>query len=442
MSWTGALCRSPAGEFTSFCAQHSSFASHLASITDEAWHVVFAVNGPDQAQVQSILNGVTRAAQCIRGPIADVSGEPEEAGGAYVYAYFAREPAAWSDCFYIGKGTARPEPRERGRWTDHIDPALKTAAQAQTAKMRHIRAWIESAGLEGEKSAVIRRHAAGRLVRKVCSFKGPHAHAQAFYVEYFLITHAVGAHSVANDTNGNARSGECFAIARPGGFTRTAVEERIWAGTVACFAASPQSPSLRSKWQPAALTALAAPYLDRLDAHARRLGLEPYPMANQGRLDEVMMSRPHVQVAGASDAIFTYSRPGQHAYRIELRIGATEFLTSMSLRPFDTRRESHRTFKEFLRLGQVAPAQVGSVRSAPEIRHEHAVMAQDGWPYFKPYALDGVGRSSAWFSLLDPHLEVPVYANWIEGTCGRLSLVQGLELVTVAFAQGVHPVRL
>lgn len=406
----------------------------LRATGGDAWNVLFAVNGPDESEVRAATEAVAAIAQQLMQPIPPETGRPASAGERYVYAYFHEGRALWPDCFYIGKGTAKQEVTHLGRWTEHVRDTLETPANAHTTKMRNIHRWLVAQGLEGAPAGQARQRAAGELVRMLQVFAGTHAETQAFYVEYFLITWGLGVHHVSNDTNGNSSCGSCTAIARPRHFEQgVPTHEAIWAGTVACFTEDANSPALKNTWRPAALVQVAAPSVARLDALLAPIGLRPHPMFDQGRLRDAWLPLPHLQVTGASDATFTYSHPQRPHYRIELRFGATDWLTSISLRPVASTRASITAFLDYLDRQRVSLAQVGDVRSAPDSDFEHWVQNRKYWPYFKPYAPRGKGTDSAWFDVSAPEQPREVRADWIENGTGRLSLRQALELIVRAF---------
>ena len=436
MSWTGALYKTARNDLTFFCTEHARFAIELTDAVPDKWDLLFAVNGPDRQLVESILQAVFSVARCVQvgiPPVPHGSDVLSRSGDTYIYAYFHEELPQWQQCFYIGKGTFDLNATHAGRWTDHVQKTAETPVARQNAKMRQIQAWIETRGLVGVSSSKLRRAAAGSLVRKIASFTGPNANAQAYYAEYFLISHGVGAHNVANDTNGNANSYGCSAITRPSRFDRQPLEELIWDGTVDCFIASPHSPSLSSKWRPAALTVLAWPFVQALNEHVAQFGLSPHPMTGLGRLSAEMMVGSNLQVAGAADAIFTYSIPARQEFRIELRIGATRFETSISLRPYGNDRAAQQVFLQYMDQGLISLATIpGYAHSVPGV-HGHPVKNRERFPYYKPYALSGKGHNSAWFDFADPLQPSQVSANWIQGLHCQLNLVQAMQLIAQAF---------
>ncbi len=435
MSYSGVVHTRPGAGLARWVVPHASLQQALLDATGgDPWCVLFAVHGPDAREVQAVTDAVAEMAPHLVTPAAPGAARPASAGDCYVYAYFREGQPRWSDCFYIGKGTAKRDAADLGRWTEHVRDTLDTPVAAHTAKMRGIHAWLLAQGLASAPGGQARAQAAGRLVRMLQVFSGPHAELQAFFTEYFLITHGLGTHQVSNDTNGNSSCASCTAIARPHPFARgVAVDEAVWAGTVACFAQDPGSKTLHNLWRPAALVQVAAPHVARLDAVLAPIGLLPHPMHGQGRLQDAWMPRANLQVTGASDATFTYSHPQRPHYRIEMRFGATDNLTSLSLRPRAGTRASIAAFLEYLEGRPVLMSQTGEVRTAPGSGLAHLVRNRKYWPYFKPYAPGGAGGDSAWFDVSEPDRAVPVRADWIAGGSGHLSLRQALELIVRAF---------
>ncbi len=432
MAWTGAILECGPGQLQCLCVPQGDFSHELHAYGLQSWNVLFAVNGSNHDEVQAIVYAVACAANAWNpnGPI------PVPIAGAaqsdYVYAYFDHGNPGWAQCFYVGKGRGT-------RWMQHIDEAHKTPATQRTAKAQRIWHWVANNGLTNQRPAAMRAAASGTLVRKLYHFHGPYSAAQAFYVEYFLITHCLGTHSIANDTNGNADQGNCTAIARPKHLDQAIPKHvAVWDHTVCAFKLDPQTPSLEHTWRPASITMLAEPYAAALDVCLQGI-VVPNAMAGQGRLPDHLMPRPNMQVTGASDCTLWYS-PLQHPhYRLELRFGATQFLTTINLRSSGTGRNHDRAFIAYLHGCVIANAVVGNaVTDAAPLANlyggsRYVKDPDTGRPYFKPFALNAEGPRAVWFDIANPHNPASGATNWIVGHNFHLSLVQAIELIVHAF---------
>lgn len=436
--WTGAVLESRNGPI-SFCVQHKKFASELNVACRTPWALLFAVSGPDQGQVAAIVDAVCRAAEHGSKPGPHQGDAGNESRDHYVYAYFDHGRGTWDNCFYIGKGTVGGAAPHLGRSTKHIKDTLDTAAAHRNEKMRRIHVWIDSQGLADAKHQAVRGAAVGHLVRKLYVFSGKYAEAQAFYVEYFLINHVVGVYSGANDTNGNSTCGPCSAISLPKHFNREdARHEAVWRNTVEEFAANPHAKKLKHTWRPASIALFAAPYVQALDEYLKPLGVVPHPMSRQGNLMDDLMPRSNIQVTGAADATFTYSNPERPNYRLELRFRATQFTTSISLRPLDKTAAGIAAFLAYMDRCVVADAKVNGQQTVPgslsaAYRGEKLVQNRNDWPFYKPYAPDANGKKSVWFDIANPTVPASGITNWVANQPFELSLVQAIELIICAF---------
>lgn len=441
MTWTGAVFTDADKKVTNFCVQHHDFARELAALYPRRWELVFSVNGPCQDEVAAITQAVCLAAESMNQSGPHNATAPSVAGCCYVYAYFDDGNAAWDRCFYVGKGTASHEALHLGRWTEHVRDTLKTAPALHNEKMRRIYAWIVSHNLTNHRHQHVRAAAADNLIRKLYVFDGVHAESQAFYVEYFLISHALGTHRVANDTRGNSTRRQCSAIALPRHLhlnRSDTLHQAIWRHTVGEFTLDPKSKTLDNTWGPALIAMFAAPYAANLDLCLRPLGLVPHQMHGQGRLMGDIMPRPNIQVTGASDATLTYSTAKRPYYRLELRFGATQCLTSISLRPYGNTRKDISKFLQYLDGYVMAPTEFGDLTTVPGALpviygHNDYVKNRNNWPFYKPYAQGADGNMSSWFDIADPTGNSQSGStDWINGKF-ELNLVDAISLIIKAF---------
>lgn len=439
MTWTGAIFIDSTNNLASFYVRHDEFIGELNAACPSRWALLFAVSGPDEAEVKAIIEAVFQATHSLSLPVPHQMANSGGVGNCYVYAYFDHGQAIWDQCFYVGKGTANGGAPHLGRWTEHIKVALATAPASYNEKMRRIHAWVARRNLDGDGHISVRAAAAGDLVRKLYVFEGEFAESCAFYVEYFLITHAMGTHRIANDTNGNSTCGLCTAIALPRHLNRTdALHEAVWRNTVDEFAVNPNSKKLGNTWRPASIALFAAPFAATLDAYLAPLGLIPHPMSQQGRLTNNLMPRLNIQVTGASDATLTYSNPACPHYRIELRFGATQCLTNISLRPLSQTKNGISAFLTYMDSCVISAAALGEVHTNPvalslAYGHNTYIKNRSDWPFYKPFAPGSEGNNSTWFDIADPTAPASGSTDWIVDGHFDLNLVQAIDLIIRAF---------
>jgi hypothetical protein len=447
----GFLCNDAAGNL------HTLFLTQDQTETNESdpSEILFLAASQNEDELRAALQAVFNIAQQIQvsggllpsginatpsgySDAADQTIPPERDGQeVYVYAYTQTPEAAlprWKDCFYIGKGIGN-------RWLDHVSERLRAMTRghpALTSKQVAIQSWIDQQN--PGNPADLPKKAAGSLVRKVGTWTGSYAHQQAFAVEYFLITHCFGVHSISNETGGNMQAQTVNALARPAIFnTRNPIHVNCWKQAVQAFRENPRAKSIKNLWKPALLLLQGEDVILRLDAQLAAIGLMPHDMRapGEGRLRPHNMLHDHFQVAGASDAIVTYSLPSPAPYRLELRFGAVANLTSLSLRPQDHSRASCEAFMAYFDNLVLQDRHIGEYRvlggSFKSLYGDNdPIKNRKNWPFMKPFALDARGHYATWFDIGEPNLRTRGATNWIDGDY-EMSLIEALSITKEVF---------
>ncbi len=432
MSGSGGVYKTNTGEIKSFYTSQDEFKKTFSQQFQETWDVIFAVSGDSVDGVQAIIQAVHDLSQ--QGLYA-VSSLALPLGSHYVYGYFDEGCLSADQAFYVGKGKvgqAQSNNSTTGRWTEHVRKALQGE---DNQKAHKIRQWIKANQIALQPT-LARNAAADHLVRMLQSFDGPHSEAQAFYAEYFLISHLLGVYNVANETRGNSQYQGYNAIVRPWHLTQeNPCHQAIWEKTVATFTENPEEKELSHTWRPALTALFAVDYADALTERLKPLGVEPHDMRGQGRLSLNDMPRHQIQVTGASDPTLTYVQPGK-PYRFELRFGVTECLVGMSLRPLSNAKDHIRAFLTFLDTARISKCECfGShtkEEALPTLYPEQYVMNRRNWPFYKPYAPDANGRASAWFDIKDRDAKTTGTTNWMQGEY-HLSLLEAIQMVVKGF---------
>lgn len=437
--FTGVVYKDNNGIVQSKSMSHSNMRSFIGSINP--WNLLFAVNGDDQVKIDAIINALAQAAvEQLNNPF--FVNQPNISPDTwYVYAYFDNSNPSWADCFYIGKGNKK-------RLTEHVRDALTFPPYKFTRKHHHIRAWLHKHGLISPSVTAAKNNAiTGGLVRKLQLFNGPHAEAQAFYVEYFLITHIAGTYNVENATNGNRKNGDCTAIARSAGLDETNPNHvSVWGNTIDEFINDPYSKSIDNLWLPATRLLIAAPIEVTLTQQLGHLGLVPANMTVRGMgralPPNLVMPKVNMAVRGAADATLTYQFINNRPYRIELKISATDLTAVINLR----RLSGSATNDSFINYFNNVTLAHGLVNRAlsdvsaqlinlygPNQNINNLIKHPESDPYYKPFALNANGRNDISFSLADLTERSDGQTNWIVGQNFSLNLLEAIKLISQAF---------
>lgn len=140
--------------------------------------------------------------------------------GSY-YTYVYSDPDDPYDSFYCGKGRG-------GRWRAHFDvaqrlnrgEAVDATDTIETAKLNRIRRHLnETPNLQAED-----------LCRVIAAFHGPHAEAQSFAAEQYLIQGAFGVFNLTNLNGGQGRDGGLRWQSRPKDFDGNPEAMGFWRG--------------------------------------------------------------------------------------------------------------------------------------------------------------------------------------------------------------------
>lgn len=441
--FTGVVFKDNKGVVKKLSMPHSNMSSFIGSINP--WNLLFAVNGDDLAKIDAIISAVALAADQQSNKPFIVNPPHTSRGAWYVYAYFDNPVLNWADCFYIGKGNNQ-------RSTQHVSDALTFPPYKFTRKHHRILAWLKHHGLSKAAVKVAQNEAMARgLVRQLQVFYGPHAETQAFYVEYFLITHIAGTYNVENATNGNRKNDGCTAIARSAGLDETNPNHvSAWGNTIDEFIKDPYSKSIDNLWFPVTRLLIAAPFATILTHQLGLIGLVPIDMTatGMGRPLPPSIIMPHINMAvrGAADATLSYKLPKNRAYRLEIKISATELRVVINLR----RLAGPTTNNEFINYFNNVTLPHAAVSAyttnagtqlsnfyigqAPIQRTIHDFIRDlNKDPYYKPYALDANGEYDTSFNLANLAQRTDGKTNWIVGQNFSFSLLEAIELISKAF---------
>jgi hypothetical protein len=426
------------------CVPHNEL--HLFMEKINKWDVLFLVHGESHEKIKAIVESVAIAARNQIVSPNTVSPPNTDPSTHYVYAYFQNSVLDWKNCFYIGKG-------KRQRLTIHVNHTLTFPHSHYTRKHRQIKKWLISKGLQHSKAPVAQSNAlAHGLVCQLQFFLGTYAAAQAYYVEYFLISHVVGTYSVENETNGNRKNNGCIAIARSAGLdTKNPNHVSVWDKTIDEFIRNPNSPTINNLWLPATRLLISEYLVPDLDLLLEKIGLVPQDMMLPGmnirNIPDIEFAYAHMAVKGAADATLTYRfRENYPPYRIEIKISATALTAVINVRKLNAGRAGNLEFIEYfnklLLKGEAvngASAHVGKPLSdfytnqAQAQNVTHDFIRYPGDPFYKPFALDAIGRNDACFNLVDLSERTLGQTNWINGKNFDLSLLEAIELITKAF---------
>lgn len=203
----------------------------------------------------------------------------------------------------------------------------------------------------------------------------------------------------------------------------------------------PYAKEIGHTWVPALLSITAAQRVEQLNEGFRELGWLPSPMENQGRLKPSAMLALNLQVTGASDVTVSYVHEISKKYRIEMRIGATEWIGGVSLRPVASNSQAIREFITYLEQICLDECAVSGFRSVSgSLAHCYEACDKEGyiknknnWPFYKPFAPCAKGTASAWYDITDSLSPCEIDVNWVQGGKLNLGLYESIELMTKAF---------
>lgn len=422
----------------------------LPEINADDWFamVVAVLAGPDAKGVKTILEQLIEIGSDLEKGKVACKLYPVKPDYYYTYAYFKsanQMERRWHDAFYVGKG------REK-RWLAHVGEVfdrLKNDLPMRNDKEKLIADWlVENHHNEGTRKRA-QEAAIGELVQRIYETTNNDALAEAtaFFTEYFLITRALDAQDLANDTAGNRKSKNFIGLVQPKAFNHNnPVHKLLWNNAIIPFIANPEAKCIDITHRPGLRFIGADSLIETMNEAMESVGLLPYDMRNkpENRLQPESMTHNHVSVSGAADSILSYYYPNNQVFRFDFRLQPGGVETNISLRPLSSKAHDKQAFINFMENLTLAPVQVGQLRSLElNLLNYYGALNtvfiknRNNWPFCKPITLGADGDTACWHNIMEPHARRSCMVDWIQGPQQNnqveLSLLEAVELTARAF---------